>query len=438
MKQYWKNYVWEYLACVAASASLLLNIAQGFYIPDSMADSIPLALAVCAVLTAVFYLGGYNKITMALIPAAVAAAAALWFLALRARGVDIVDAEGSDTAHYIYWLAVIVICVAVYLCSRFRIGTAVLFLAGCSVSAVLKFFEFEVFTWAGLLFAGSCIALFLLRQFRAQAMGSSTASPDFFRWFRAAVVLLLAGAALCCGVYYAVIRPLSPPTVELDFLERYLAFSILEHTGISDYFEIENEELYTNETDDTVDDTGETEEGDTPLPAMPDTPESSDSDTEQQPPSGQTQLSAVSYTITPLTKVMFSALLILLVFALPPAVRIFLRRRKMNRLAVLPPSKQICGLYRFYLKRFKRLGWEMRVNETPLEYLGRCSEPLSRYLENTCGLEELTYIFIQARYGGAAPTDEQCAQCREIYGVFLKNCRRQLGAARYMMKFFVL
>lgn len=440
MKQYWKNYVWEYLMCVVAASMLLLNTAQGFYIPDKLADNILVAVAACAVLMLLFFMGGYNKVSMVLVPVITGALTVLCFLLLRAKGVDIVDVEGSETAFYIYWFAFAVICIAVYLCSRFRLGIAVLFWAGCCASGILLFLEYQVFAWAGMVFAGSCIVLFLLRQYRAQALNSSTAQPNFFRFFQSGFLVVLVAALLSCGVFFAVIRSLDPPTVELKFLERYLAFNIIEHTGISDNYQIENEEEYTNQEDNTLDNTDETEEGDTPISQDDDTPEEierQDDDEARQPP-GQTELSAVSYTLTPLIVVILWGVVIILILILPPLLRIWLRKRRMKAFEAMEPKMQIQELYCFYLKKFRHIGWKKRSGETPLEFMDRGGGALERYLAGTCGLECLTDTFMEARYGGSAPTEATCAECREIYGLFLKNCKRQMGTVRYLLKFYVL
>lgn len=439
MKQYWKNYVWEYLMCVAAASTLLLNTAQGFYIPDRLADHIMPAVAACAVLMLFFFLGGCSRVSLVLVPVITGVLAVLCFLFLRARGVDIVDEEGSATAFYIYWFAFAVICIAVYLCSRFRIGIVILFLVGCCVSAILQFLEFRVFPWAGMAFAGSCVLLFLLRQFRAQALNSSTANPDFFRFFRSVLPVVLAAALVSCGVFFALIRPLDPPTVELKFLERYLAFHIIEHTGISDHYQIEDENEYTDQKDDTLDNTENIDEGDTPIGQDRDTPEEDKKpDGDDARPPGQTELSAVRYVLTPFYMILLWIILILLVLVLPPVLHIWLRRRRMRTMAAMEPAAQIRALYRFYLKKFRRLGWNKRPGETPLEFAARGGDALERYLSGTCGLERLTNAFVETRYGGGAPTDAVCAECRAIYGLFLKNCRKQMGAARYLLKFYVL
>lgn len=440
MKQYWKNYVWEYLMCVAAASMLLLNTAQGFYIPDRLADNILLAVAACAVLMLLFFVGGYNKVSMVLVPVFTGAAVVLLFFLLRAKGVDIVDEEGSETAFYIYWFAFAVVCIAVYLCARFRFGVVILFLTGCCVSGILQFLEYPVFAWAGMIFAGACIVLFLLRQYRVQAMNSSTAAPNFRRFFQSAFVLVLAAAIVSCGVFFAVIRPLDPPTVDLKFLERYLAFNIIEHTGISDHYQIQDEEQYTDETDDTIDDTEEIEEGDTPLSQDKDTPYDDiqkEPDNTTQPP-GQTQLSAVSYTVTPLLRIILWYVLILLVLILPPVLRIWLRKRRMRMFEAMEPAKQVQELYRFYIKKFRHIGWKKRSSETPLEFAGRSGGALERYLSGSCGIDRLTDAFMGTRYGGGVPTDAVCAECREVYGIFLKNCKKQMGKVRYLLKFYVL
>lgn len=442
MVQYWKYYVWEYLMCIAAASMLLLNAAQGFYIPDALADNVPLAIALCAVLLLLFFLGGYNRTTMVLIPCVTGGLVVAAFLLLRGQGVDIVDQPGSGTAYYIYWFALVVICILVYLGTRFRLGVVLLFLAGCTVQGVLQFLDYLVLSWAGIVFAGSCILLFLLRQYRCQAMNSSTAQPDFFGFFRAGLAMVLAAAVICVGVFFAVIRPLAPPTMELKFLEQYLAFNILEHTGISSSYTIPDMDRTTDQQDDTLSGTEETIEGDTPTDEESDSDAAAGNDFEDlnQPEAltGTTPLSAVSYTVTPVSRIFLLLLAAVLLVVLPPVLRVRLRKRRMRQMETMAPAAQIQALYHFYLKKFQRLGLKKRPGETPFEFAARSSQPLERFLSGSCGLETLTNAYVRSRYGMDTPSDALCAQCREIYDIFLKNCKQQLGFIRYIRKFYVL
>lgn len=440
MAVYWKHYVWEYLMCVVAAAMLLLNTAQGFFIPDKMADSLPLALGTCGVLLAFFFLGGYNRLTLFLIPALTAVLAVLAFLLLRSSGVDIVDKAGSSTAFYIYWFALAVICIGVYLLSRTRVGVIVLFLTGSCAHGMLEFLEYAVYPWAGIVFAGSCILLFLLRQYRLQALRSSTTQPDFFRFFRSGFLMILSAALLSYGMFLAAIAPLHLPVMKLEFLERYLAFRIVEHTGISSYYSIPNPELLTNQANNLLDDHQDSGEIPTEEQEEPETWPDSAVNSSDAPDSlsGQTGLSAVSYTATAVTKIISVILLVTLALALPPLIKLQMRKRKIQRLQAMEPKQQIQALYAFYLKKFQHLGWRRREGETPLEFAARSQDALSRYLSGTCGLAVLTDAFMLARYGAKAPSAECCAQCRNIYDLLLKNCRQQMGWRRYMLKFYVL
>ncbi|MCD7934789.1 MAG: DUF4129 domain-containing protein [Oscillospiraceae bacterium] len=439
MRRYWKNYVWEYIMCIAAASMLLWNTAQTFYIPDAMADSVPLAVGACAALLFLLFLGGYNRIGLVLVPVLSASVAVLLFLLLRARGVDIVDEPGSPSAFYIYWFAFAVVCIAVYLCTRTRAGTVALLLVGAVLGASQQFLEYPVSVWPGMVFFASCIVIYILRQRRAQVMRSSTAAPDFFRFFRSAVCVVLAAAALSIGIFFALIRPLSPPTMELEFLERFLAFDIIEHTGIADQYQVPDEENTADQPDESGAESALFEEnGDAPLSQEMDMPLPSAAPETDEVPTGETQLSVQSYTVMTLQMVVLCVLLALLVLFAPPLLRLWLRRRTMRRIAARAPAAQVTALYCLYLKKFRCLGWEKREEETPLEYAARNDGVLARYLEGSCGLDALTAAFLAAYYAGQTPTEEQCAVCRAIYSIFLKNCRRQMGALRYALKFYQL
>ena len=115
MRRFWSYHGWEALLCLAASAALVLNFSQGFYIPDAVADSVPLALLVCGLTLLYAYLGSYNRAAMACFTLGFFVIAAGFFLWLRGKGVDIVDQEGSATAVYIYYIAAPLITLLAFL-----------------------------------------------------------------------------------------------------------------------------------------------------------------------------------------------------------------------------------------------------------------------------------------------------------------------------------
>jgi hypothetical protein len=439
MRSFWHDHIWEALLCLVASVTLVLNFSQGFYIPDAVANSVPLAALVCAGALLYGYLGSYNRTTMVCFTIGFFVIAGGFFLWLRQNGVDIVDQEGSETAVYIYVIAAPIIALLTFLLSRSRLGTAALFVSGGCLHALIAFLGYAVKLWCAALFVPAVIALFLLRSYRVTALHSSTAAPNFQAYAGLASGVGLMGLALALAFWGLVLRPLDPPTLDVELLTRYMRYDVLEMVGIAQQYPVpddwdtdgsQGDTLQAGETNDDQDDSPEEADGEADGPAVPE---------ENQPDPNDTQdLASVSYD-RDLTGLL-AAVLVLVFLALlsVPFVRRWLRKRKLNRLRQGTTEEQVVALYRFYLEKFARLGCPRLPAQTEEEYAQRYARQLSGYTQGGMSLARMTALYLDARYGGLSPAPEDCQAMAELYPVLLKNCRERLGRGRYLLKYFVL
>lgn len=438
MKRFWNYHGWEALACLVASVMLTLNFSQGFYIPDTVADSVPLALLVCGAATFYCYLGSFNRKTMVGFSLGFLVIAVSFFLFLGRAGIDIADQEGSPTAVYIYYIAVPLITVITFLLSRSRLGIVILFLLGACIHSLTAFLGFEVKIWCTALFALAAVVLFLMRQYRVTVLRGNTVSPGFARYFGLTAGVGLAGVVLAALCWVLVIHPLRPPTLDLELLTKYMQYEILEMVGIAKQYPVPDEDRTAREEDQTLLADEPEEEPEAP----PDQQSPEDGGNAPPPialdPAQTTNVNAVTYerNITSIIIVLF-ALIVLVILLIPVLVR-YLRGRRLAKLTQGEPRQQIVSLYRFYLRQFARIGYARLPSETEQEYTTRCGEHLAPYLKGGVDLPHMTELYLDARYGGLPAAEEACRALAALYPVFLRNYRMMAGRWRYLAKYFVL
>lgn len=443
MKQYIRYHGLEWLLCTLASAALLVYFAQGFYIPDKFADSVFLALAATGALLVLCYFGNYNRFTMVICSAVFALGFVLMFVFMRANGIDIVDEPESDTAVYIYVFAAVIIPLIVFLLSRSRVGSAALFLLGILLGAVIDYLGFDSKTWCAVAFAGAVVAMFLLRQYRRNALKGSTVSPSFGRFLLTAAITVAVAAALAGGLFVGVISPLNPPTAKLNLVTSYNRWDILERVGIAQAYKLPDDLLAELDEDKLQ---NSNEEGETPddlLTELEAPEENSRLENDRELELGNSSdnvkaLTSVSYETNKTILVIIIAALLVLTIVLAPILKRRLRARQFRCISQMEPRAQTMELYRFYLKSFGKLGFARSPVQTELEYVGAFSDRLAPYTQGAIGIEQLTDTYLEARYGGRETSDEARKSLYGLYPKLLENYRKLSGRLKYILKYFAL
>ncbi len=440
MKSFWKYHGLEGILCLLTASALVINFAEGFYTPDWIRSGFYVSFLFCAVTLLYCYLGSYNKGTMAAFTLGFLVIAVVFFLYMRAAGIDIVDSEGSSTAVYIYYICAPLIAGITFLLTRSRIGTAILFLLGIGVNACLTFLQFAVHTWCTVLFVAALIGLFLLRQYRRNALKSNTVAPKFTRFFSVSCLVSAVSVGLALLCWFAVVRPLDPPTMDIKLLTRYMSYEIFDVVGIAEQYPIPDDLLEDQATDQEQTASEEDEEENEDLNSQP--PEEEEGE-DTAPLAGSSEdnteaLSSVSYERKMTALLVLLILLIVAILVLIPVTRVQLRKRRIKKIMQGSPREQMVGLYRFYLSRFRHIGCPRGRQQTELEYLEQNGGKLERYLGGQLDLKEMTGQYLLARYGYVDPPDGACRRYADFYPVFLRLYRKNSGVVRYLLKYFVL
>ena len=436
---YWKYYGWEALLTLLMSVTTIITFAQGFYIPDSAADSILLAVLFSAGVLVYCFSGNYNRQTMILFSILFVFIVVGMFLALRSKGTDIVDAKDSSTSIYIYYIAAIVIPALVFLLSRTRPGLAVLFLAGVYLYALNAFLNFETKPWCLVLFMLASIIMYLMRRYRIMIIRSRTKEPAFGQFAGSTAGTVIVSVLLGTALFFGVIRPLAPPTMDLRVIAKYLSYQILEMIGVTQQYQQPDLNSESDMNNDQQKDTSQKEE----------TEEKTDEETQAEEGNDLERLDtgsnrdkeqrrAVSWEHSPVLLAALIAAGIILAIVSAFLLKLLRRKKQMERLQLGDARQQIVDTYRFCLGRFEKIGLSRPAQYTELEYADSCSDRLAPYLEDTVSLEEMTDLFLEARYKGIPVSEEDAARFAEIYPAFLRNYRRLHGNLRYAARFFVL
>ncbi|MCD8110725.1 MAG: DUF4129 domain-containing protein [Clostridiales bacterium] len=441
MREYLKERVWEILLCAVASAAIVVVFCQGFYVPDETADNFWLALVISAVIIFFVFLTGYNRIGLIIFPIAVAAAAAVGFLYLNVSDVDIVDVEGSDTSIYIYVFAVVIVPLVVYLVTRGRVGVWVLMIVGSTFIGAMDYLHYEVRVWWLICFICCCPILYVLKLYRARSLSGSAFSPQFGKLFRTGLVVALISLVLAGGVYAGVIRTISPPTSDMEFISRIIRWNVLEQVGVTDQYTVLNNELTAATDWNTLLTNEKNEEEDTEAQEQEEQTEEEEEALGDNSGNGsgeETEYSAVSFQERIFNYIILLIVLICIAVAAIPLTKNYLWKRKLKEAASLPPRDRAILLCRYYMKRFGRLGFGRAQFQTELEYADHSHAALDNFTEGTLSLPAMMELYVRARYGHIPPTEEEDAALLGFYPAFKKNFRKKKGVFVWLLNYLRL
>lgn len=450
MKKYLTGHIWEWLLCTLMSATMLITFSQGFYIPNKVADSFPLALIVSAVVLFLLLLTGYNRVGMILFPICLVLLGICFFFWLRINEIDIVDKEGSATAIYIYCFAAIIFPLITYLLARGRVGICALFLIGICLFGVIDYLNYDMKVWCCAVFVCCGPALFALRMYRIKSLQGSAFAPEFFKLFRTAVLVGVFALALAFAVYGGIIRPLSPPTATVNLVTKYMRWEILEKTGITDSYTVPDELLSARNKDSTTSSQKQKEEEENEEGREKQNGQEDDSDNQKDTDGIKSSLGdetgggdgqEVYYRMIRLTEILLDKLpliiiLLCIVIVCIPLLKCYLWKKKIKQAWALTATERAIWMGKYYLTKFRRLGYKRLPWQTEREYVQNMGTTLGNYTEGTLSLSELMEIYIRARYGGEEPTREEDQKLMEFYPVFRNNYRRKKGNINYLLKYF--
>ena len=252
---------------------------------------------------------------------------------------------------------------------------------------------------------------------------------------RAVILGAVLALGLAAAVYFAVVKPLSPPSYEITLKTELKRLPLLEKLGVATVISLPDPDKRTDEvyeSDLLADLNGEGSES--PPPSEQPTEEDRPEDPSVLPPS-TAPADAIRYDTGSRPWLYVAAAVVLAVLAAVLG-RLMLRRRRLSSIRKLPPRDQVTELYPRVLRALELCGLPPMQANSPMEYCGSFGTRIQRILGEQADFAELTGVFERAFYGGLTPSDGECAAFFSLCRRLPSLCRKYVGPLRYMPVFF--
>ncbi len=434
LKEYYTDHLWDLVCCWLLSTGLTLNVFAGYDSPDPKIASLPLIVLLCAVLTVLLFLAGFNKKTV------IAGIGTGVFLVLAAliyvRSTGVLAGDGHiDDSPALFWMVIVGTTAACYLLSRWRIGTAVLLVIGVILTAAFCFLEYPVHLVGFLMFIAGTIVIFMYRVYSLSLLKAYTGNVRFHRFGAQSAALALAVMILAGGIYQGIIVPLDPPTQELKLITVLQSFDILEKLGVSKKTEMpwdENQTQLENEEEQTSNE--QTEEEDTSPQEEMDEDLKGDIDRE----TSKTNAMGIRYDQSKMPLYILLFLLLAALLAAPFVIKRLLRKRWEERVKAAGPTEGSLMIFDYLMKKLRYAGFTKPDSVTLSAYMEGQQEALTPYATEQAGIPDLARDYQRVIYGYRALDDQSFSRFWSVYESFRGNLKKKIGVFRYALRFFAL
>ncbi|MEN6460395.1 MAG: hypothetical protein ABFC94_03370, partial [Syntrophomonas sp.] len=232
MKKYIDKYFGDFILCVLISTGLSFNIFAGYEMTDLLSANLPAVAGVAIAVTAFLFLAYYDRRTHAISVILEALALIAVIVILLQMGV-FSESKTIDGNPLLFWIIVISTSLTVFWAARTRAGLVVLFLAGTIMTAAFDLLQYPVCSWGLWAFILGVFVLFLYRVYCISRIDSDREKTAFSLYFAQSVIVGMTALVLASGVYYGIIKPLSPPTDQLKLKKKLISMDILKEMGVS-------------------------------------------------------------------------------------------------------------------------------------------------------------------------------------------------------------
>ncbi len=437
----------EFALLLAACSALSFTVANGFEASAGLAGGLALVVAVDAVVLAALYAVAFNRRTLAAgTPLFVVACAAAVGGMVAVGGTDAFADEPGNAG--LVALVAALVAVIGFAASRVRAGCALLAVAGCAACAVTELLFGEFHAVACVVFVGACAALFMYRTYSLGLRGTHTRHASFGAAALTCSLAALMAVGAACGVFFAIVEPLQPPTRDLVLVTEYLALEELPRRGVSQELAVTDPDLSSVVVGDRIDYLEPDESQDDEEKA--DEEEGSE---EEEQASLQVFASAIGYNLDSIQQLFAAvthesvwwgwvlvALVVCAVVASPFCVKLLLRRRFYRKALALPPRAYVGRVYGRVVRDLGRMGLPHAASATPYEYAVLRSPELESFTANDAraNFALLTHVYVKASYGREPLTEGELVAVDAFWRAFFANCRARLGRGRYLRLFFRL
>ncbi len=420
---------WELLCLTLAATCVAVCFSEGFEVPAEVSGRFAPAFAVCLALNAAAYAFSYSRRTAAAGFVALALGAALACALVWGDG-------GGETSAYL--VSVCVSDLLLFFLTRPFPGAVIAVPLGLVVIAGGSLLEYGSHPVLAGLFLFAATSVLLVRRYRASMLRNSTLRPNVGR--HALVCALVCGMslALATGVYWVLIEPFSPPSLELQLKTALQRLPLLEKLGVSSHIYLPDPDRASRTASDeeTIADLVTSEdESEAPVEAPDDEDEGMTFELpvlfDAQPVATAVTYISRDYTWAYVCGGVLGS--VALLFG-GKAVR---RRVRLRRVLGLPPRERVVAMYACVLRFLQVCGVPPVGSRTPFEYC-RDNEAAARRFLGADALADLTGAFERAFYGGIEPAPDELARFEDLCRALPRLSRQALGFPRAVGAFFRL
>ena len=437
------------LVCVCATC-LTYEMLDAFYIAESLWHG-PLPGVVATLFTLVLFAVAKDKRTA--LPGGIAVAvlciiAIIVSFATAPDGAFLADTEEN---YFYFTIVAIVVPLVSFGLSRSHAGCVALFGLGAFICGWMQFFyEFHNLA-VTIVFCVAALMLVIFKNYQHSARrATSVRSLSFSAGFVVACLAALASVGIACLVWVCIIAPLNPDAVEIKLIQEYRALEEVLVVGTSDVEMVPNMDLTSDDTIDmerTTDDLVESDDG----RQEPANPSSQSSSQEEQSGSfmgfDAESLNEVFENINyddDDVKILLYILIVLAILILLAIIAYFigrrvLRNKRLETLRMLPPDKQVEGIWLYLRPRFERIGFAMPKGPTLAEFAANNDESLREFREESgVAYSTVALAYETSVYGDVPLLQSQADDAAAFYKSFWKAARKKLGNVKYFFKSFRL
>ncbi|MEN6326295.1 MAG: DUF4129 domain-containing protein [Syntrophomonas sp.] len=427
MKKYTEKYFWDFILCVLISTGLSFNIFAGYEMTDPLSGNFPATAGAVVAITALLFLAYYDR--RALIISVIAEALALIaaIVILQHTGV-FSEAQTIDGNPLLFWIIVISTSIVVFWAARTRTGLAILFLAGTIMTAAFDLLQFPVCKWGLFALSFGVFVLFLYRVYCISLIDSDKGNTSFSIYFTQSVIVGMAALVLASGCYYGIIKPMAPPTDQLNLTKKLISMDILKEMGVSS-----TRIIYSDDTVRTSPNENQqnTNKGDN------NSKKHNEQNKEGTIVHGKDPMTAKPVTFPLDYHIMWiTAASILVIIVLAIVIKLLLRKKWYSDL--LKKSKEDCAmeLYNYFLKKIRKTGFKRPNGLTLHEYAYDLQNKLEDFSVGDANFLSLTQIYTRILYGCQNISEDEWEQFTDFYKEFNRNLKGEMGSFRYFVHFF--
>lgn len=427
---------WDWLLCIGISTGTVFMLFSGFLLEDRFSNSIPLVVLFLAAVEAAIVLCCISR-RMKMVGVGIGIALLIVFMAVCRSANPFADEQ--DASLVISLFLSVTDGLLVFLATRTKPGTIVLFVIGTVLMAAASFLLFPIPAWALIVFLVCMALMYWYRNYLKNLMRSSHTKIRILTFAVQSLCMSLAGAAAACIVFFGVIRPLQPPVHDLKLITQMKNMQILKVLGVSETKHILDPGKTSKSQSDDSANGNKKSGGSSKSSGSEQQKKNTTSDqragksNEDTDPNKKQAVASVHYSLN----TRYIPVLFILIAAAVAAVfllRLALKKRWLAQVGRMDRKQAVRAFYRFFLTRFSRCGYKKPGDQTLSEYSRSLSYEMQAFDTEEASFEQLTDTYMKVYYGGLPVSDGEFERFRKFYAGFYKNLRKEIGVFRYLIR----